>query len=124
MPNSSGANVFLTLLKFSLTVITLSYVEDYVAYNGNKGDFRKVIQWLESHSSQTGWHDKSFYDTGKFRNIFLKSRHFYVSIVLKMLASILYKSTSSFHRMTDHPLVDFAALSSPSRSVLSQDGIE
>ena len=67
MPTSRGnrlADNFYTLLKYSIAILFISYLEDFIAYRRNREEFGKVVQWLKAHTSSSEWKESSFYDAG------------------------------------------------------------
>ena len=55
---------FFILLKCSIAILVISYLEDFISYRRNREEFEKVIGWLKTHSSSSGWNENSFYDAG------------------------------------------------------------
>jgi len=58
---------FFILLKCSIAILVISYLEDFISYRRNREEFEKVIGWLKTHSSSSGWNENSFYDAGIVR---------------------------------------------------------
>ena len=63
--NVRAGNSFFILLRCSVIIYLISYIEEFVSYRRNREGFEEVVRWLERHSTESGWRKNSFYDAGK-----------------------------------------------------------
>ena len=68
MPASQNDRVvdgFWVLVKVSIAIVAISYIEGFVSYRRNREGFEEVNRWLETHASETRWKKNSLYDAGR-----------------------------------------------------------
>ena len=61
--NVRAGNSFFILLRCSIIIYLISYIEEFVSYRRKKEGFEEVLKWLDKHSlAETEWHKNSFYE--------------------------------------------------------------